>query len=682
MASVAQSRRFLAGASTIAIITGLLASVPAAPAFADSYMSGDFHNHTTCTDGSVSLKHMITRSISNFGLEWMATADHGSTSGPTIRDCRFDAAVGVDPVAPQFWDQTLGQTIDGVTITAFKGDVSNANGHRQMWRWQQIDDFVYQTVAQLSATLNNPMIYVGLEHQAPGHEHVSSTVLGAQTPWLGNPALGNASALAEYEFRFDVNDTDFSGKGGTPGVPNSGIWTGKVANAPIGQGTNGGTLRHLQKTVPAVAWMQANYPLSSYFVPAHAERAGTFTADNFRGNGFNVESFRDFNNAGPTVAVGFETMPGHQAAASRGEYQKGFCGAANPPNFPTTCDSVGVTSYGGAGIYAQIGGVWDALLGEGRNWFFFASSDWHSRGSFSPTDRSSTADFYPGEYTRLYIPRPTNGVLRPQTVVDAVRNGNSFSVTGDLITSNFTFTGEDTAKSFVKARMGDTLVVPRGHSVKVTLTVNVPTGPNNSPYSFPNPSLAQLGQNAPPVNQPVLDHIDLITGQITGVIAPGSANYAGLVGSPAATNPTAAIAATFNSSNWVASGTTRTITFTIPNVQNNMYIRARGTNLPIATPGETDAQGNPLSDKIPAEATIPCTDPACPAHLPVNGGIKRSAFDVAAWADLWFYANPIFIRVADQPQLLVEKNKDCARQIAANPSFVCPTQIVATLPPT
>ena len=51
--------------------------------------------------------------------------------------------------------------------------------------------------------------------------------------------------------------------------------------------------------------------------------------------------------------------------------------------------------------------------------------------------------------------------------------------------------------------------------------------------------------------------------------------------------------------------------------------------------------------------TFPTTDvtytgteiDGCPAHLPVVNGQKYSAYDVAAWADLWFYSNPIFIEV-------------------------------------
>jgi hypothetical protein len=87
-------------------------------------------------------------------------------------------------------------------------------------------------------------------------------------------------------------------------------------------------------------------------------------------------------------------------------------------------------------------------------------------------------------------------------------------------------------------------------------------------------------------------------------------------------------------------------------------------------PWETDADGNPLPDVFTNPAAI---DPinatsgngfpqnhflrilcrsvgtndfdGCPSHLPVVNGMKYSAFDVAAWADLWFHSNPIFIEV-------------------------------------
>ena len=35
----------------------------------------------------------------------------------------------------------------------------------------------------------------------------------------------------------------------------------------------------------------------------------------------------------------------------------------------------------------------------------------------------------------------------------------------------------------------------------------------------------------------------------------------------------------------------------------------------------------------------------CPNHLPVVNGQRMMAFDVAAWADLWFYSNPVYVEV-------------------------------------
>ena len=150
------------------------------------------------------------------------------------------------------------------------------------------------------------------------------------------------------------------------------------------------------KTVEAMKWMAQKYADSSYYVPAHLERAGPFNPNG--NNGYNIEHLRNFNNAAPTVAFGMESQPGHGASDARGEY------TVHRNNFGGTVgnvDSVGGTTWGGTGVYAgQIGGVWDALLGEGRNWWFFASSDWHNRGMFGPDDRRSSQDFYPGEYQR------------------------------------------------------------------------------------------------------------------------------------------------------------------------------------------------------------------------------------------------------------------------------------------
>jgi hypothetical protein len=43
------------------------------------------------------------------------------------------------------------------------------------------------------------------------------------------------------------------------------------------------------------------------------------------------------------------------------------------------------------------------MLSEGRRFWFFASSDWHSRGVFGPLDFESTNDFRPAQYQENFI---------------------------------------------------------------------------------------------------------------------------------------------------------------------------------------------------------------------------------------------------------------------------------------
>ncbi len=331
-----------------------------------------------------------------------------------------------------------------------------------------------------------------------------------------------------------------------PGSPNAtDVSWNTTAQKLIPAGGTGTGIKGHNKTLEALKWMVANAPNESYYVPAHLERAGPFYPD---GNqGFNIEHLRNFNNTAPRIAFGFETQPGHGASSNRGEYQ------VNRNNFGGgPVDTVGGTTYGGTGVYgAQIGGVWDALLGEGRNWWFFASSDWHNRGSFGPDDRRSTQDFYPGEYQRNYtMVRNGSDKLRPQSIVDGLRTGNNFASSGQLIdrlafvacasypglaaktnaavealavTAATNNTDIDVAGC---ATMGEKLKVRPGAEIVVSVVVRDPAGANNSPYTFANPSLLQVGVNQP-LNAPVLHHIDLIRGLVSGYRTPGAPDYSG-----------------------------------------------------------------------------------------------------------------------------------------------------------
>jgi hypothetical protein len=609
------------------------------------YVAGDMHNHNTCTDGSVSAGYAIDRSVAtgvtagggtNFGLDWFTLGNHGGSGN---RDCRFsDTSANLPGDTTTTWDQTLGQTIDGITITSLKGTPNGTGSSAKMWRWQSIKEVEYPIIVNRTPMYNKVLVE-GLEWVVPGHEHTDVAVIAGQNP----QGYGNADKMAEYEFRFDRGDNDAIG---LLDASNNQVWPGKD------NVNNSGTLGH-QKAVSGIQWLQAHYPLQSYAIPTHTERAGAFNPTSSAG--YNIEHFRDFNNAGPTVAFGIEA-PGHMAQGNitggSGSYGSG---------------AVGGGTYGLSGVYtAKVGGLWDGLLGEGRNFFIYVSSDWHNRGAAGARDSFTTSDFIPGEYTKLYVPN-TEG-FRAQSIVDGMRSGNSYSVNADIVGPDLVFRAKGHGDGW--KTMGETLVVKPGEKITLEMEMTIPAK-NNSPYSFNNPLLQQVGIHQP-LNKPSLDHVDLITGQITGVIQPGSPGYAvanagGVPGAAIVYNPTAAISqqiqATSMKSDRLKDGSTHlkfTTTFTAGNTPS--YIRARGTNIPVATPNVTDSAGNPLLDSNNAQ--VSCTDAACPSHLASVNGVKKVTYDVQAYSNVWFYANPIFIRPEGSPKLLVEENADLARRLS------------------
>ena len=697
-----------------------------------AYVTGDFHNHTTCSDGGLSMKKMIDKSVRVWNLDWFVQADHGGNSS---RNCTL-AEDPFEPVTPalgltssttgpfppatypgsnaaadpdgqfgggqprntgkgpnQTWEATLPNGRASIKGDEVLSTLSDGSKVKRMWRWQEIKEYQYQVTETESRAAKKP-IWTGIETNAPGHEHVTMTMLNGQQPWPSTTA-GNANLLAQFEYCFDRSDTDTS-RGAenqwdcaVTGSPTNNTLIdatsrkiGKAGNLSGGNTTADPNLGHT-KTIEALKWLNEKAPTGSYYVPSHLERQGVYRAT--ANAGYNIEHLRNFNNAAPKIAFGFESMPGHQASINRGEY--GGAGFAN---------STAGGTFGGTGYYAaKVGGVWDALLGEGRNWWFFASSDYHTRGIFGADQLESTQDFQPGEYQRTHVlVRNGTGNLTAQGIIDGLRSGNVFATSGQLIdrlafvvcpanpavprkanqallekaVSNAVANNTDVRIDGC-ATMGEKVIVRPGADLIVAVAVRNPVGKNNSPYSFPNPSLKQINITQP-LNQPVLDHVDLIGGNVSGYVSPADqGNYAGEAGrilsgtsgvpgftlkadDPATLNLTARILKTFNSTSWQAStGGVRTMSYVVPKVKASQYFRLRGTNLPPSTPFETDANGNPILDYLlsPADATqagsVKCDDPACPAHMRTINGQKYSTFDVAAWADLWFYANPVFVEV-------------------------------------
>jgi hypothetical protein len=593
------------------------------------YAAGDFHNHTTGTDGSTSPNVIVNESTLTYGLDWFSQSGHG---GAYQRDLRFSDPEydGSNSLEGNYWEDTVG--VDGI-----KGDETYTSGWgcdqrpsgvcQEMWRWQSIQEFSYPIVFSTGKLTGKP-VWQGFEWIVPGHEHCSVATIAGQFP--ENSFLGNADALAQFEYCFDRadgdtsrgEDNDWSCETGNPELDQYIDDTSGKIPSTFGDEPGG----HL-KAVAAVTWLQNYFPDQSYTVYAHIERDGPY--DPAGNEGYNIEHFRDFNNAGPDVAFGFEAQPGHQAQHNRGFGTSAFGG-----------------TKGGTGVYsADIGGLWDALLGEGRNWWFFASSDWHNRGAFGPFDTKTTNDFWPGEYQKDYVYLADPESASQQDIIDALRSGNSYVVQGDLI-DKLEFVA---CYDGVCATMGETLKV-RGKRGKILVKIEVrdPEGVNQCPYDFANPSLAQIDVDQP-INEPVLDHLDLIAGAVTGKVDPDDPLYT------VAMNPTTKVIATYDGESWEDEGDgVKWMVYKI-NVKDieadGLYLRLRGTNMPPSTSNETDEAGNPLFDSL--SDNIPC--PNCPAHT--DGSLD---YDVEAWTDLWFYSNPIYIELDKGPGC--HKHKCCKHE--------------------
>ena len=577
----------------------------AASAYAsEKWMIGDFHQHTTFTDGSYPMNDLTAAGVIadhpvsdptslyrkgvmpqgfRFGLDFQANSEHG---GIRERDGfgTYWNNTTVYPALPSIGDPTNGR----------------------MWRWQSLvrtSDIpgyagpsymgAYDWIIGIRANYPKKIVMTGMEWNPPGHEHSSSGIVSK-----------DAKAIAEFEYRFDKSDTDATTTTTTASTMG---WPGKLQNssytAPDYSAVLALNAQH-EKTMDAVRWMQANYPTTGWIIPAHVERAGCGVG------AWSIAAFRDMNDAGPSVAFGFEGIPGHEKSGNRGEFGTSACGGG---------------TYGGAGIYvAQVGGLWDNLLADGRKFFNFASSDFHN---------DMGADFWPGEYLKTYVNvKDVNRdrVYSPKEVVNGLRSGNVFSVHGDIINAlDFkVFHGSSFRNNGAHnyATMGETLNMRHGEKATVQIRFKTPT--TNNCQANINASAGYVCQT------PTVHHIQLIQGRINPTRATKLLKD-GVTPNPAFNSidaTVANIAKTFDASSWTADkeGYT-TMRFVVPKVTDDMFFRIRGTNLGYNAV-KMDSTGTKIVYGTDAEGSPLLNTP----------GISNADM---AWDDLWFYSNPIFVNV-------------------------------------
>ena len=403
-------------------------------------------------------------------------------------------------------------------------------------RWITLEDESFPSVRRLREVYPRKEILLGFEWNVPGLEH-ANVVIAAEEP----------ASLSAFEYMCDARDADTSRERDLP------KWN-----------------RTREDALSCAAFLEGSYGGAAFLLPAHPSRL----------NRYGIADLRALNDAAPNVMFGFEGIPGAQKSSARGGYRY-----VSPYRF----DNDPYRTHGGVDLMAaKVGGVWDALLGEGRRFFLFANSDFHGKG------------FWPGEYAKSHTFVRGSG---SRAVIAGMRSGNSFSVTGDLIDAlSFTASAGDNV-----ATMGETLRVERGARLEISVAFRSPEFNNNG-------------------DAPRVDHVDLIAGRISGKAKPGTRAYE-RVGKPGAR-----VVARIAAADWQCEGRSCRARVDPGPVDGPMYFRLRGTNLPPSTPGETDGEGNPLSD-----------DEACgKGQTPPECNTKEKAY-----ADLWFYTNPIFVETRD-----------------------------------
>nr|WP_154896160.1 S-layer homology domain-containing protein [Paenibacillus xylanexedens] len=414
-------------------------------------------------------------------------------------------------------------------------------------------------------------IFSGFEWDMPTHEHVGVGILTDEPN--STEAL---EAAKEFEYRFTNRDASLF----------------DPADVAAWDQEGGRAYTTHQDALTAIEWLKTNYPTTSYAMINHPSRGK---------NKYTIADFRDFNDLAPQVVFGIEGMLGNQMEPDRGGYNTTY----NVSN-PTADDGYKYRTYGGVDyMVAKVGGLWDALLGEGRHFWNYGNSDYHFK-----TIGTNSSGYFPGEYAKTYAWIEGSGM---QAVLEGLRSGKSFSVFGDLINAlDFTASGAG-----AQAEMGEDLNVTQGDEVELKIRFKSPTTSNN--YEKPINSGTSAGQ------VPVVDHVDLIAGDVTGKAEKGTAAY------NKDTNDSTRVLATFTSDDWTTDAEGyNVITYKIKATDQDQYFRLRGTNLDMNVPGET-VNGEPQLD---------------PKNTTADAETRFNEINDSNYRDLWFYSNPIFVNAA------------------------------------
>ncbi|WP_440960963.1 S-layer homology domain-containing protein [Paenibacillus nitricinens] len=413
---------------------------------------------------------------------------------------------------------------------------------------QGIIDYQNEKIKKLQAEgkYAGKIIFSGFEWDMPQYDHAAVGIV------TDHPGSAEAlKAINQFEYLFTNRDVSM-------------FDPADVAKWSVADKRSFSTK---EDTRTAMKWLSSHYP-DSYVLINHPSRKNGTSSE------LKIEDIRDFNNIDPNLVFGFEGMLGNQMASDRGETPE---------------------TYGGTDVkVAQLGGMWDALLGEGRRFWNFANSDFH----FKTKNDQFSSGYWPGEYSKNYTWVDGSDI---NAVVDGMRSGKSFSVFGDLINAlEFNVSGDGQEEE-----MGGELDVKQGDDLELTIRFKSPQQNNNG-------------------DAVKVDHVDLISGEVHGKVDPGTPDYT------KATNDSTQVLKRFTSEDWTTdSEGYNVIKYKVEAVDKDRYFRLRGTNLGTDVAGET-VNGEPQID---------------PKNNTVDNLTRFEEINARNYSDMWFYSNPIFVDV-------------------------------------
>lgn len=439
----------------------------------------------------------------------------------------------------------------------------------------------------VKARKENPrvLIFQGLEWYIPAAEH--ATVMVA-------PGPNDVSLLTQFELAYD----------------------GKLNGLTVGKPGDPATAANEAKALAGIRWLgqkkREGFVDDVLVVANHPSRLGIDSP----------HELRAWQDADPSVFIGFEGAPGAQANAEpdwvayresvsgpgtyqRGEYQNAPSEQSWPGYPPESYRTFGGFDW----MTATVGGMWDALLAEGRLWSITSNSDNHrtlfdtyADGQYPPgkgfDDLGSKplpvdtgvpqpgSDFWPGQFSRTHVGVESYGYRQ---VMDGLRAGRVWVDHGQLLDGLDVWVVPDHGAG-EPVTLGGRLTLPAGRAATLYITITTASRPN---FHGVLPALA---------------HVDVITGSVTGRAKDPDSWKA----------PDTRVMKRID-----VAGRTGTFTLKVPLPRRDTpsYLRLRGSD------GKRLGVG-PLGAAV---------DPAGPVQHPDNDGDP--------WQDMWFYSNPIFLDV-------------------------------------